>query len=139
MHEAGCVQFEGVADFAEEVEDIGEGQSLVGGDLLVVQVEQPSQLQVGAVLSLVDLEVDQVQGRTDVDVGDGVAQQVGVGPLLLLGQHHCHDLPDLEGTGGHPGHPVDVDVGEVGVVLVEGGVGLEEGVVLGDGQGHRLV
>lgn len=36
VHEVGSVELESVADFAQEVEHIGIGQSLVGCDFLVV-------------------------------------------------------------------------------------------------------
>jgi|JI10StandDraft_1071094.scaffolds.fasta_scaffold1800584_2 hypothetical protein len=36
VHEVGGVEFQSVADFAEEVEHVGVGQSLVGCDFLVV-------------------------------------------------------------------------------------------------------
>lgn len=46
---------------------------------------------------------------------------------------------DLEGLGDQPLQRAHVDVGEEGVVLVEGGVGLEKGVVVGHCQRQGLV
>lgn len=46
---------------------------------------------------------------------------------------------DLEGLGDQPLQRAHVDVGEEGVVLVEGRVGLEKGVVVGHCQHQVLV
>lgn len=91
------------------------------------------------VLGLVNLEIDQILRGLDSDIRNRVLQGLGGLPFLLFSQHDCHDLMDLEGLGDQPLQGADVDVGEEGVVLVEGGVGLEKGVVVGHCQRQSFV